>query len=253
MITSRRAFLRSSAAAAILSCAAPRVLGGEKEADQLNVALLSGSAEYHSDDSLSAFGDELEKIYHIHCTKILAKDGAGDAIANFEAIDAADLLVLFTRRLKPAKEQVERFKKYCESGKPIVGVRTASHALQDWLAFDKEVLGGNYNGHYKEGPVTQVSIAEKAKKHPILAGVEPFSSKSSLYKNTGVADDVELLLTGSIPDHAEPLAWTRVHKNARIFYTSLGSPGDFKSPMFTRLLTNALFWTTQRDPAKLKR
>jgi type 1 glutamine amidotransferase len=253
MIPSRRTFLRTSAAAALLSCAIPRATAENKDAPELNVALLSGSAEYHSDESLTAFAEDLEKNYRIRCTKIFAKDGAGDRIPNLEAIDDADLLILFTRRLKPPQDQLDRFKKFCDSGKPILGVRTASHAFQDWLAFDKQVLGGNYTGHYHDGPITQVAIVEKAKDHAILAGVEPFSSKSTLYKNTGVADDVELLLTGSIPDHTEPLAWTRLHKGARIFYTSLGSTADFKNPPFARLITNALFWTTQRDPAKLKR
>jgi type 1 glutamine amidotransferase len=253
MLPTRRTFLRTSTAAALVTCTVLQSFATDQDEPPLKVALLSGSAEYHSDDSLTAFADDLEKTYRIQCTKIFAKDGAGDPIPNLEAIDTSDLLILFTRRLKPPKDQLDRFKQYCDSGKPILGIRTASHAFQDWLAFDAEVLGGNYKGHYNEDPVTQVSIAEKAKQHPILARIEPFSSKSTLYKNTGIADDVELLLTGAIPDHTEPLAWTRTHKSARIFYTSLGSPADFKNPTFLRLLTNALFWTTNRDSATLKR
>ena len=54
----------------------------------------------------------------------------------------------------------------------------------------------------------------------------------SLYKNTGLAADAEVLLTGSIPGHTEPIAWTRVHNGGRVFYTSLGHPEDFKNANF---------------------
>jgi type 1 glutamine amidotransferase len=37
------------------------------------------------------------------------------------------------------------------------------------------------------------------------------------------------------------------YKGARIFYTSLGVPEDFKEASFRQLLRNAVFWTTKRD------
>jgi type 1 glutamine amidotransferase len=55
-----------------------------------------------------------------------------------------------------------------------------------------------------------------------------------------------LLLTGAIPDHTEPVAWTREHRGGRVFYTSLGGPEDFEKDVFRRLVVNAIFWTAQR-------
>src|SRR5437868_5789138 len=104
-------------------------------------------------------------------------------------------MVLFTRRLTIDGPQLERIKKYCLSGKPIVGIRTASHAFQKWLEFDKEVLGGNYQNHYKEGPVTTVQLVNKD--HPILSDVKPFRSPGSLYKNTPLSKDAHVLLHGT--------------------------------------------------------
>src|SRR5262249_18003292 len=79
-------------------------------------------------------------------------------------------------------------------------------------------------------------------------------SIGSLYRNTGVASDVDVLLTGSIPGgHSEPVAWTRVVHGGRVFYTSLGHPDDFKNENFRRLLINALYWTTNRAPPKTPR
>jgi len=128
-----------------------------------------------------------------------------------------------------------------------VGVRTAGHAFRNWLAFDKKVLGGNYKGHYGGGAATEVRFADAAKDHPVLAGVEPFASHYSLYKNTGFAGDVTLLATATAKGKTEPVAWTRRHKGGRVFYTSLGGPEDFRNPDFRRMLTNAVFWAAGRD------
>ena len=129
-----------------------------------------------------------------------------------------------------------------------MGVRTASHAIQSWLDLDKEVLGGNYQGHYGAGSETEIKIVEHAKNHPVLAGVQPFRSAGSLYKNAGLAGDNEILMTGANPEATEPITWTRSYKGARIFYTALGHPQDFTEESFRRLLVNALFWTAGRTP-----
>jgi type 1 glutamine amidotransferase len=78
----------------------------------------------------------------------------------------------------------------------------------------------------------------------------PFESPGSLYKNTGLAADSMVLLTGSIPGHTEPIAWTRSYKGGRIFYTSLGHQKDFQNENFLRMASNAVYWTTQRMPEK---
>ena len=165
-----------------------------------------------------------------------------------ENIDSSDVIVIFARRLTISGEQLERVKKYCLAGRPIVGIRTASHAFQNWLALDREVLGGNYKGHYGKGPITELNIVEKAKDHPILHNFIPFRTAGTLYKNLGLAKDVEVLVTGKIPGHVEPVAWTRTYKGGRIFYTSLGYQKDFQEESFRRLIANALYWTTKRNP-----
>jgi putative membrane-bound dehydrogenase-like protein len=215
----------------------------------LKVCLVSGSLEYDSDASLSACQTFLEKNYDVKCSRAFRK--TDDDLPGLENLDSCDVMLLFTRRLTISGEQLEKIKKYCLSGKPIVGVRTASHAFQNWLALDKEVLGGNYQGHYGGGPPVEVHIETQAKNHPILTGVKPFQSVGSLYKNTGLAKDTEVLLTGTIPDHSEPVAWTRTHNGGRVFYTSLGHQKDFADDNFKQLLVNALFWTAKREiPAR---
>ena len=126
--------------------------------------------------------------------------------------------------------------------------------MQTWLGFDKEVLGGNYQSHHPVGPVTQIKVSPAAAKLPILAGVELSIVKDALYKNEGHADDIQVLLSGSIPDQpSEAIAWTREFKGGRIFYTSLGAQDTFQEPAFRRLLVNALFWTAKRDVEAIKK
>ncbi|HEY1861820.1 MAG TPA: isochorismatase family protein, partial [Gemmataceae bacterium] len=211
----------------------------------LKVCVVSGSVEYDSDASLATLEKHLESNYPVVCTRAFRK--TDDDLPGLENLESCDVMLLFTRRLTIKGEQLDRVKAFCKAGKPIVAIRTASHAFQNWLDLDKEVLGGNYKGHYGDGPLTDVVFLDKAKSHPVLAGVKPFKGTGSLYKNMGLAEDSEILLTGSIPDHTEPLAWTRLHNSGRVFYTSLGHPKDFKDENFQRLLVNALFWVTKRD------
>jgi putative membrane-bound dehydrogenase-like protein len=220
-----------------------------KNDKRLKVCLVSGSLEYDSDASLAAFQKYLEENYPVICTRAFRK--TDDDLPGLESLESCDVMLLFTRRLTIRGEQLDRVKAYCKAGKPIVAVRTASHAFQNWLELDKEVLGGNYKGHYGDGPPTHVAFADKAKSHAILTGVKPFQGAGSLYKNPSLADDTEVLLTGSIPDHTEPLAWTRIHNGGRVFYTSLGHPKDFQDDNFKRLLVNALFWTARHDQPKI--
>jgi putative membrane-bound dehydrogenase-like protein len=214
----------------------------------LKVCLVSGSLEYKSDESLAAFQKYLEEHYSVKCSRAFRKtDNDLPGLPGLENLETCDVMLLFTRRLTISGEQLERVKRYCRSGKPIVAVRTASHAFQNWLALDKEVLGGNYKNHLGSGPRTQVKIVTGAKDHPVLAGVKPFSSPGSLYKNPDLPPDDVVLLTGSIPGHTEPVAWVRTHNGGKVFYTSLGHPDDFKNENFVRLLVNALFWTSGRQ------
>src|SRR5258708_39971698 len=111
MFPTRRSFLCAGAGAAVSARISSRSFAADKAEDEkvrsLQIAMLSGSAEYHSDESLGDFAEELEKKYQIHCTRISGKDVAGEPLRGLEAIDAADLVIGFTRRLKPPKGQLE--------------------------------------------------------------------------------------------------------------------------------------------------
>ena len=217
---------------------------GEKKAP-IRVCFIAVAGEYEPDMTLPILQKYLESKHNVVSTRVFGKSKSD--LPGLEALDKCDVAVLFTRRLELKGDQLERIKKYCTSGKPLVGIRTASHAIQTFLELDKEVFGGNYKNHYKEGPLTEVALTTTQKERPILFGVTPFKSKGSLYRNTGLAKDVDILLTGTNPEATEPIAWTRMYKGGRIFYTSLGHQKDFEEESFLRLMTNAIVWAAGRD------
>ncbi|MFB3042323.1 MAG: hypothetical protein ACE1ZS_11075 [Candidatus Poribacteria bacterium] len=127
----------------------------------LKLCMISGSFEYDSEESLTIFRDYIEENYPVKSTLIIYQ--SEDDNQSLAPLEDTDVLLVFTRRLNTAGEELERFKTYCAQGRPIVGVRTASHAYQNWLAFDKEVLGGDYQGHYGSGPMTHIEPHPTAK------------------------------------------------------------------------------------------
>jgi type 1 glutamine amidotransferase len=252
MQLNRRHFLQRAAgsgcaiaASAALTALPFRAFAATAKEKAFRVCLLSGSEEYKSNESLAAYQKYLEKATPARCSRAFWKSKTD--LPGLEALDDADLMVLFTRRLELPPEQLDTVRRYCQSGRPIVGIRTASHAFQNWLELDREILGGDYSGHYGSEFTTAIKIEKDAEKHAILKGFKPFESKSSLYKNRNIAKDTTLLLTGTIPEHTEPLAWTREHRGGRVFYTSLGGPEDFENQQFLTLLTNAILWAVHRS------
>ena len=222
----------------------------------VKVCMVSASDEYASNDELTEFQKTLERRFNIVCTHAFGKEQDTE-LEGLSKLDSSDVMILYTRRSALNVEQLEHVRKFVAAGKGIVGIRTASHAFKGWPEFDKEVLGGNYMGHYGKGPATQLAIVEKAKIHPILAGFTAYESTSWLYKNPGVvggANNVEILLTGTTKDITEPVAWTHEPATAglrrgaqRVFYTSLGAHDDFENEGFRQMLVNAVFWTAKRS------
>jgi type 1 glutamine amidotransferase len=210
----------------------------------LKVVMFSGSSEYNSKESLEGLKKLLEEKHHCQCVVNVVEE-KGAQLTGIEGLQTADVAVFFTRRVSLSPDQIEKVKKFIASGKGVVGVRTASHGFQTWLEIDPEVLGGSYGGHYSKDEQAEVTIEEKAKDHPVLAGVKPFTTDSKLYKNPKLAEDATLLLSAKTKSYGEPVAWVREAKagvRGRVFYTSLGAAKDFEDPQFQQLLVNAVRW-----------
>jgi len=253
-----------------------QVLGGQplrfRGDRRPHIVMLIGEVEYRTCITLPRFARE--RLYrNFRVSYAFADSRDKNLFHDLDAIRDADLLLVSVRRRTPPAEQVQLIRDYVDSGRPVVGIRTASHAFaadppaghEAWNAFEPEVLGGNYKGHHgnrgPQHPPTYVRVADGAAGHPILAGCQLGDSSSDdstsngatsehkttswLYKTLPLEAGTDILLMGRVADRQphEPAAWTYIHRGGgRTFYTSLGHPDDFDDPMFKQLLTGAVYW-----------
>jgi type 1 glutamine amidotransferase/nicotinamidase-related amidase len=225
-----------------------------------HAVFLIGEDEYKTWETLPAFAKKNLEWRGWRVSIIQQDAGDKNRFPGFvEAMRDADLLFVSTRRRALPKEQLDAVHAHLDAGKPLVGIRTASHGFAPrgedaskgaaWPTFDPEVLGGNYNNHHDAGPKTTVCVAPGEEANSLLTGVNltQLAGYGSLYKVSPLKSDAKPLLVGSIPDQpAEPVAWTHSYgdKQARVFYTSLGHPDDFTNASFRRLLLNGILWAT---------
>lgn len=210
----------------------------------LHVHFISGSNEYESEASLRAYKEYLEGQYDVRVTASWVEDRA-KKLPGIEHVPGADVLLVFARRMALPPAEMEVVRRHWEEGKPVVGIRTASHAFGEETnqVFDHDVLGGNYQGHFDDHPV---QVENQAPGHPVLDGVEPFTSRK-MYEAGDLAPDARVLQTGTQNGHTHPVTWVHRYEGGRMFYTSLGVPQDFRNESFRRMLTNAIFWTVSRE------
>lgn len=236
------------------------------------VAFLIGEQEYDTKTTLPAFAEAHLRPEGITPLYVHVSDQDPNDFPAIDSIKNADVLVISVRRRTPTRDQMQYVRSHIAAGKPVIGIRTASHAFDRevpteehdrWATFDRDILGGLYKNHYgnkpPNDPPTQVSVVESARNHPVLKGwpkgaAVPFLSH--LYKNRELDPSTTLLLNGLVisPDNkplteVEPVAWVRSGPNPgqRVFYTSLGSPEDFESGAFRTLLRNAIYWSLEKE------
>ena len=212
------------------------------DAAVLKIHFISGAREYKSEESLKKFIPWLEKHYDVKCSVSWGHDGIKE-LPSLNELKEADLLFVFSRRMKLVEPQMKIIRAHWVKGKPVVGVRTASHAFQkaDNEVFDRQIMGGNYQGHFGDGPVKVTNSG----KHPILKGVGKITS-DKLYKAGPLAKSVTVLQQGDIGTDKHAVSWINNWKGLRTFYTSLGVPKDFENENFRRMLANAIFWTVEK-------
>ena len=105
-------------------------------ADPQHVVFVTGDDEYVSEQSMPMIADILSKHHGMKTTVLYAtneqgqRDTTAHNIPGLEALRDADLAVFFMRWRELPQEQLDEIVRYAESGKPMIGLRTASHALK---------------------------------------------------------------------------------------------------------------------------
>lgn len=176
--------------------------GGEGPGSGKHIVLVSGDEEYRSEEMLPQLGKILSERHGFRCTVLFAinpETGLIDPnhshnIPGLEALETADLMVIFTRFRALSDPQMEAIDAYLAAGKPVLGIRTATHAFNfpgdsPWAHYgnnyqgDKEawrdgfgrlVLGEKWISHHgaHKHESTRGRIAPEAEEHPILRGIE---------------------------------------------------------------------------------
>jgi type 1 glutamine amidotransferase len=232
-----------------------------------HVVFVLGDHEYSGEVTLPLVAAELEKSYGLRCTVLKsAPDQNGETdIPGLDALRSADLAVFYLRWRKLPAEQLAHIEAYVNSGKPVFGFRTTSHAfnypkdspLAAWNGWAAKAFGAppgwgaDGHTHFGHKARTDVRVIEAARAHPVLAGVPAeFHVRSWLYRvapKWPPAGAEQLLMGKAVdpdkPAEDNPVAWTwKNEKGGRVFFTTLGHPEDFGVEAMQRMTVNAIHW-----------
>ena len=261
--------------------------GSEGPGNGKHIVLVSGDEEYRSEETLPLLAKILTVHHGFKCTVLFAIDPeTGEInpeeqtnIPGLHNLATADMMVLFTRFRELPDDQMKYIVDYTNSGKPVMGLRTSTHAfsytrnLQSPYAkysFNSEEFDGGYgrqvlgetwiNHHGNHGKESTRGIIDtEMKDHPILKGVEDVWGPTDVYGTTTLTGDSRVLLHGQVlvgMEHSDPpkpntptmpLAWIKTYtgehgETARIFCTTMGASVDLESEGVRRLLVNACYW-----------
>jgi hypothetical protein len=175
--------------------------GGSGPGRGKHVVLVSGDEEYRSEEALPQLGKILAVRHGFRCTVLFAIDPVSGQInpnhrhniPGLEALAHADLMVLFVRFRDLPDEQMRTIDAYLRAGKPVLGLRTSTHAFQipagrpwshysdgyegapaEWKdGFGRLVLGEKWIRHHGQHKheSTRGIVAPGAQDHPILRGI----------------------------------------------------------------------------------
>jgi len=264
--------------------------GGSGPGHGHRIVFLTGDEEYRSEEGLPMLAKILAVRHGFDCTVLFSIDPAtGDIDPNcqtnlpgIEALDTADLCVMLLRFREWPDERMKHFVDYLNAGKPIIALRTSTHAFaysrnknspyakyawdsSQWPGgFGRQVLGDTWVSHHGEhgSESTRGVINPMFKDHPILRGVTDLWWQTDVYTVSHLPADAQVLVWGQVlsgmkPDDPPvagpkndplmPLIWVREYKGdegktSKIVATTAGAAVDLQNEGLRRLLVNACYW-----------
>ena len=223
-----------------------------------HIVLVSGDEEYRSEEALTQLGKILATHHGFKCTVLFAinpKDGTIDPIVTnnlpgLEALRSADLMIIATRYRNLPDDQMRHVVEYLDSGRPVIGMRTATHAFnipagktyskygcnsneKGWDGgFGRQVLGEKWINHYGHHGVesTRGVIAEGMRDCAIVRGCEDIWGPTDVYQvRLPLPGDCRPVVLGQVlqgmkptdkavegkkNDPMMPIAWTKTYAAA---------------------------------------
>jgi type 1 glutamine amidotransferase len=255
-----------------------------------HIVFVTGDEEYRSEEAMPMLAQILAIRHGFKCTVLFALNPADGTIdpnnvtnlPGLESLKSADMMVVFARFREPADHEMKYIVDFVNSGKPILGIRTATHAFAfeknqqslyaryDWRSkewpggFGQQVLGETWIAHHGvHGKESSRGIINEAhKNHPILKGVDDIWGPSDVYSVIHLPADAVVLVygqvlegmqpldkpvTGSKNNPMMPLVWVRNYtgesgKVSHVVCSTIGAAVDLESEGLRRLLVNACYW-----------
>lgn len=199
-----------------------------------HIVLIAGDEEYRSEEALPQLAKILALRHGFRCTVLFSMDRergiiqpnvTGD-IPGLEALESADLMIIFTRFRNLKHEQMQQIDDYLRSGRPVIGIRTATHAFKinggpwarysngyhgdetEWTdGFGRLVLGEKWVAHHgsHRHQSTRGRIVPGAKDHPIARGLtdENIWGPSDVYRvRLPLPHDLKPIVLGEVINRA---------------------------------------------------
>jgi len=256
-----------------------------------HIVLISGDEEYRSEEALPMLAKILSHHHGFDCTVLFAWDSTGSyidpnnqaGILGWDALEKADLMIISTRFRRPTAEDAAHVTAFLNAGKPVIGLRTATHAFTGngnfggtlpYGQFGRKILGEqwiNHHGqHKREGARGVIESANAS--HPILNAVKDVFGPSDVYGVVNLTEANTILLRGAVTqtmapnsplvegkknDPMMPLAWLHPYTapngttTGTSFCTTMGASVDLVSEDLRRLIVNTTFFLTGLEvPAK---
>lgn len=259
-----------------------------------HIVFVSGDEEYRSEEALPCLAKIMAVRHGFKCTVLFAinpETGEIDPInqtniPGLENLETADMMVLFLRFRELPDDKMKYIIDYTNSGKPIMGLRTATHSFNytrnkdsEYAKYDfrsttfdggygRQVLGETWINHhgYHGKESTRGIINEEFKDHPILKGVDDIWGPTDVYTVTKITGDPKVLVFGQVLKGMDPkdepnldkpmmpLAWIKTYtgelgKTSRVFCTTMGASVDLLSEGLRRLLVNGCYWCMGMEDA----
>jgi hypothetical protein len=201
-----------------------------------HVVLLAGDEEYRSEEALPMLAKILSQRHGFKATVLFSVDPDGTinpkatrSLSTPAALDTADAIVMMLRFRAWPDEDMARFDRFVKAGKPIVALRTSTHAFNGlakdgpWASwnynnqggFGKRVLGETWVTHWGRHKVeaTRGVIEPPARDHPVLRGVDDLFGDTDVYEAYPPADATVLvrgLVLQRLDEEAPPAAYRKV-------------------------------------------
>ena len=253
------------------------------------VVLVSGDEEYRTEESMPMLAKILSQKHGFTCKVLFAWDitekyidpNNQTGVIGWNHLEDADLMLIGTRFRKPSEEDAVYITNFLNAGKPVVGIRTSTHAFNGSGSFGEKisygqfgplVMGEGWVSHHgkHKGEGARGIIETKNAAHPILKSVTDVFGPSDVYGIKRLTDKDTILMRGAVTSSLEPkssfvdeknqpmqpLAWLHPYtapngNKGTTFCTTMGASVDLVSEDLRRMLVNAVYFLTDLEvPAK---